>query len=205
MKGETVYIPLFTAEVDYHHIYTWKVPDVLDEQERYNRRRGQEQQQKGEEVWHSCRMKNSMKMPWTTASAEFVKDGQFIGQDVCFYTPSGTETTVRITRAMNVIAEQNEFEVSRERNAGTFHGYRYDLVTLEGELKVLNKTGKKVNVEVQKVLSGEVLKTSHDAKDVKLAKGLKRVNPRHNLTRNIELEPGKEEKLTYKYTVYIRG
>ncbi|GAF89488.1 unnamed protein product, partial [marine sediment metagenome] len=165
-KGETAYVPLFTEELDYHHIYTWKIADVLDEQERYNQRRGREQRKKGEEVWHSCRMKNSMKMPWTTAAAEFVKDGQFIGQDVCYYTASGTETTIRITRAMNLIAEQNEFEVTRERNNKQFHGYRYDLVTLEGELKVLNKTGKKVNVEIKKDLSGEVLKTSDDPKDV---------------------------------------
>ncbi len=204
-KGETAYVPLFTEELDYHHIYTWKVADVLDEQERYNQRRGQEQQKKGEEVWHSCRMKNSMKMPWTTAAAEFVKDGQFIGQDVCYYTASGTETTIRITRAMNLVAEQNEFEVSRERNNKQFHGYRYDLVTLEGELKVLNKTGKQVTVEAQKQLSGEVLETSDNPKDVKLAKGLKKVNPRHTLTWTIELEPGKEKKLTYKYTVFIRG
>ena len=70
---------------------------------------------------------------------------------------------------------------------------------------MLNKTGKKVNVEVEKDLSGEVVSTSHEAKDVKLAKGLKKVNPRHTLTWTIELEPGKEEKLSYKYTVFIRG
>ena len=205
LKGETAYVPLFTAELDYNHIYTWQIPDVLDENERYNRQREQDQQKLGEEVWHSCRMKNSMSMPWTTAAAEFVKDGQFIGQDVCYYTASGVETTIRITRAMNLIAEKTEFEVKRERNAGSFHGYRYDLVTLEGELKVFNKTDKKVNMEIKKDLSGELLNTSHDAKDVKLAKGLKKVNPRHTLTWNINLDPGKEEKLTYKYTVYIRG
>jgi hypothetical protein len=106
---------------------------------------------------------------------------------------------------MNLVAEQNEFEITRERNNKEFHGKRYDLVTLEGELKVLNKTGKKVAVEVQKDLSGDVIETSHEAKDVKLAKGLKKVNPRHTLTWTIELEPGKEETLTYKYSVFIRG
>jgi hypothetical protein len=203
-KGETAYVPLFTAELDYHHIYTWRIGDVLDEHERYDRRREQEQQ-KGEEVWHSCRLKNSMDMPWTTAAAEFVKDGRFIGQDVCYYTASGTETTVRITRAMNVVAEQSEVEVKRERNAKNFYGYRYDLVTLKGTLKVLNKTGKRIKLEIKKDLSGEVLETSHDARDVKVAKGLKRVNPRHTLTWEVDMAPGTEEKLSYTYTVYIRG
>jgi hypothetical protein len=105
---------------------------------------------------------------------------------------------------MNVVAEQNEFEMSRQRSITEIQGRRYDRVTLAGELLVLNKTGKKVTIEIQKNLSGEVLETSPDAKDVKLAQGLKKVNPRHTLTWTIELEPGKQEKLTYRYSVLIR-
>jgi hypothetical protein len=106
---------------------------------------------------------------------------------------------------MNVVAEQNEVELKRDRNAKSFHGYRYDLVTLRGTLKVLNKTGKKIKLEIKKDLSGEVLKTSDDARDVKVARGLKRVNPRHTLTWEVDMAPGAEEKLFYTYTVYIRG
>ncbi|NOY82401.1 MAG: DUF4139 domain-containing protein [Kiritimatiellaeota bacterium] len=204
-RGETACIPLFTAEVPYKHIYTWKIPDMLDKDERYRRQRERDEQLFAEEVWHSCRLVNNMKMPWTTAAAEFVKDGQITGQDICYYTAPGTETTIRINRAMNVLAEAAELELERKRNAATFHGYRYDLVKVKGELKLQNRLDKSANVEVTKNLSGEVLETVPQAKDTPTAKGLKRVNPRHLLVWEIELEPGKKQTLSYTYEVYVRN
>ena len=144
-------------------------------------------------------------MPWTTAAAEFVKGAQFIGQDICYYTAPGAETTIRINRAMNVIAEQAEFELERKRNAARFYGYNYDLVKVKGELKLRNRLDKIVNVEVTKNLSGEVSETTPQAKDIPTAKGLKRVNPRHILIWDIELNPSKEQTLLYTYEVYIRN
>ena len=51
-------------------------------------------------------------------------DGQFTGQDICYYTAPGAETTIRINRAMNVLAEETELELERQRNATTIYGYR---------------------------------------------------------------------------------
>ncbi|KPJ58957.1 MAG: hypothetical protein AMJ46_13065 [Latescibacteria bacterium DG_63] len=204
-RGETACIPLFTAEVPYKHIYIWKIPDMLDKDERYRRERERDEQLLAEEVWHSCRLVNNMKMPLTTATAEFVKDGQFTGQDICYYTAPGAETTIRINRAMNVLAQEAELELERTRNAATFHGYRYDLVKVRGELKLQNRLDKSTNVEVTKNLSGEVLETIPQAKDVPTAKGLKQVNPRHVLVWEIELKPGEKQTLSYTHEVYVRN
>ncbi|MCH8964880.1 MAG: DUF4139 domain-containing protein [Planctomycetes bacterium] len=204
-RGRTAYIPLFIAEVPYEHIYTWKIPDMLDENERYRRERERDEQLFAEEVWHSCRLVNNMKMPWTTAAAQFVKDGQLIGQDICYYTAPGAETTIRINRAMNVLAQEAELELERTRNAATFHGFRYGLVKVKGELKLQNRLDKSANVEVTKNLSGEVLETVPQAKDIPTAKGLKRVNPRHVLVWEIELKPGQKQTLSYTYEVYVRN
>ena len=202
-RGETATIPLFTAELPYKHIYTWKIDDILDKDERY--RRNHNEKEKAEEVWHSCRITNNMKMPWTTAAAQFVKNRQFTGQDICYYTAPGSETTIRINRAMNVIAEEAEVELERKRNAATFYGSRYDLVKVKGELKIRSRLDKTVNVEITKQLSGTVLSTSPEAKDTPTAKGLKRVNPRHVLQWEMELGPGKKKALTYTYELYIRN
>ena len=204
-RGETAYLPLFTAEVPYEHIYTWKVDDYLDESGNYRRDSQREGTPKSEEVWHCCRLTNIMKMPWTTATAEFVKNGQFTGQDTCFYTGPGARTTVRINRAMNVAADQAEFEVERKRNAGSFYGYSYDLVKVEGKLRIFSRAAEPLRIEVTKDLSGEVLSTDPAAKDTATAKGLKQVNPRHVLTWELGVEPNKELILTYAYNVYIRG
>ena len=204
-RQETACFPLFTANVPYRHVYTWKIPDMLDEDERYQRdpRRGEERT--AEEVWHSCRMTNNMKMPWTTAAAEFINDGQIIGQDTCYYTAPGVETTIRINRAMNLLAEAGELELQRERNAQVFHGTHYDLVKVKGELKLHNRLDRSATVEVTKNLSGQVGETTPEAKDRATAKGLKRVNPRHVLVWEIELKPGQKEVLSYQYDVYVRN
>jgi len=205
MKGETACAPLFTAEIPYRHIYTWKIGDPLDKDDRYRSETATADVKVAEKVWHSCRLVNNLKMPLTTAAAEFVKDGQFTGQDVCYYTAPGAETTIRINRAMNVLADEAEFEVERTRNAATFYGYHYDLVRMRGELKLRSKLKESVDVEVTKELSGEVLKELPDAKDIKTAKGLKQVNPKHVLTWEIKLKPGQEQTLSYEYKVYIRS
>jgi len=205
-KGETACIPLFTAEMPYKHIYTWKIADFLDKDERYHSdEQGEDNKKPGEEVWHSCRLVNSLKMPLTTAAAEFVKDGQFTGQDICYFTAPGAETTIRINRAMNVVAEQAEMEKERKRSAAQFYGYNYDLVTVKGELKVKNRQDKVVNIEITKELSGEVVENPANAKDIQTAKGLKQVNPRHILTWQIELTTGEEKSLSYVYQVYVRN
>jgi hypothetical protein len=143
-------------------------------------------------------------MPLTTAATEFMTNGAFTGQDICYYTPPGAETTVRINRALNILAEQAEIEVERRRNAATFHGHSYDLVKVRGELKLRSRIDKPVQVEVSKELSGQILEMLPAGKDVKTAKGLKQVNPKHSLTWEIELKSGAELKLSYLYQVYIR-
>jgi hypothetical protein len=200
-KGETATIPLFTTEMPYRHLYTWKIGDQLDGDT--SRQRGDGKS--AEEVWHICRLVNAARMPLTTAVAEFVKDSQFVGQDTCFYTAAGAEASIRINRALNVQAEQAEVEVERKRNAANFNGTSYDLVKLRGELKLRNRLDKAIELEITKELSGEVLERSEDAKDVQTAKGLKQINPKHVLTWMSPLKAGEELKLTYSYQLYIRS
>ncbi len=202
-RDETAWLPLFTASMPYKHVYTWSIGDTLDRNNGY--RPDGEGRTEPEEVWHSCRLTNTLSMPLTTAAAEFMTDGRFTGQDVCSYTPAGGQTTIRINKALNVAAEQAEVETDRKRDDAAIQGYRYDAVTLRGELRVKNKTGKTISVEIAKELSGEVLENAQKAKDVKTEKGLKQVNPKHLLTWEIELKSGEERVLTYKYKAFIRN
>jgi len=148
---------------------------------------------------------NNMKMPWTTAAAAFVKDGRFTGQDICYYTAPGAETTIRINRAMNILAEEAELELERKRNAAKFAGWSYDLVKVKGKLRLQSRLDKAARVEVTKNLSGEVFEIDPLAKDIPTARGLKRVNPRHTLVWEIELNPGRKQTLSYTYEVYVRN
>ena len=64
---------------------------------------------------------------------------------------------------------------------------------------------KAVPVEITKELSGEVLEQTPSGKDVTTAKGLKKVNPKHVLTWEIELGSKEEATLSYVYEAYIRA
>jgi hypothetical protein len=203
LKDETAWIPLFTAEMPYKHIYTWKIEDFLTKEERYQTET--QDRKKVEEVWHACRLLNNLEMPLTTAATEFMTDGEFTGQDVCYYTAPKGETTIRINKTLNISADQAEIEIDRKRNASVFHGTQYDLVSVKGDLKIRNKLNKEINVEITKELSGDVLESQPKCKDVKTAKGLKQINPKHLLTWEIELISGQEQNMMYQYQVYIRN
>jgi len=203
-RGETAYVPLFTAEVPYEHIYIWKIPDFINSETRYQAPVQPGGQEPAEEVWHSCRLTNNMKMPWTTAPAEFVESGNFTGQDICYYTAPGAQTVVRLNKALNISAEQAEVEIERKREAICLYGYSFDLVKVKGELKLRSRIDKPVNMEITKILSGEVREISPKAKDTITTKGIKAVNQQHALVWNIELKPGEEQTMAYVYEVYIR-
>jgi hypothetical protein len=204
-KGDRAYYPLFTETVPYEEIYQWQIPDYINEQDQYGRQSdGREQPEQPEVVWHSLKLTNSTKVPWTTAPAETVKDDQILGQDTLPYTPPTAEGTLRITQALGVKAEQTELEVSRQRGAVEYYGYQYDRVTVEGRLRVRNYLDKQVSLEIVKILSGEVKKMSPEAKVQQLARGLKRMNPMASLTWTVEFKPGAERELTYVYEALIR-
>lgn len=204
-RDEVAYVPLFTESIPYEHIYQWDIPDYVDEDGRYQydqNRQGQQQQE--QVVWHSLRLTNATRMPWTTAPGETVKNGVILGQDTVSYTPAGGEGTLRITRAVGIKADQIELETGRKREATRLYGYSYDLITVRGELSVTNAQDKPVKLEITKMLSGEVKSADPEAKREKLAKGLRRMNGLMKLTWTIDLAAGAEKELSYVYEVYVR-
>jgi hypothetical protein len=205
-RGETASLTLFTGDMPYRHLYTWRIPDRLDDNARDRggmSPSGRKGEARAEEVWHCCRLTNVLTMPLTTAAAEFVTAGRFTGQDVCYYTAPRESTTIRINRAMNVVAEAVETETERKRDAATFGTYRYSQVSVRGELRLISRLATEATIEVTKELSGDVLETTPKATDVATARGLGRVNPRHVLTWEAALKAGGELKLAYVYQVYV--
>lgn len=202
-REEVAYIPLFTEVVPCKHIYQWDIPDFVSEEGQY---RSQEEQPAAteEQVWHSLRLTNSTKAPWTTAPGETVKNGVVLGQDTLRYTPPKAESTLRITRAVGVKAEQREFETNRKREAARMYGYSYDLITVRGDLSIVNFQDKAVDLEITKSLSGEVKSSDPVAKIEKLAAGLRRMNGLRKLTWALQLNPGEKKDVSYVYDVYVR-
>jgi hypothetical protein len=194
-KAEVCYLPLFTESVPYKHIYTWDIPDYT----------GGAPRNTIEPVWHCVRLENTAKAPWTTAPAETMEKDLVLGQDTLNYTPVGAKSTLRITQAVNVKADEEELETERQRNAANFYGSNYDLVTVQGKLSITNLQNKAITLEVTKTISGTDVKSSKpEAKVEKLAKGLRSVNSTIKLGWNIELKPNENQQINYTYNVYVR-
>ncbi len=200
-KGETGYFPLFTEPVPCEHIYQWEVPNYLDERERY--RRGEEEAEE-QIVWHSLRLENTTDVPWTTAAAQTVRDGQILGQDILSYTPRAGKQTLRITRAVSVATDEAEYEVEREVDARRIYGYHYDLVTVRGTLRVSNFKERRIKLEIVKTLSGEIQSTDPEPEVEQLVRGLKGVDKLNRLNWTIEMKPGESQNVEYTYKVLVR-
>jgi len=200
-KGQVAYLPLFTETVPYKHIYQWEIRDYVNQEDRYRR---EQQRDSEEQVWHSIRLENVSKLPWTTAPAQTLKDDLILGQDTLKFTPVQGKTTVRITQAVSVSAEQTEFELDRKRDALTMYGNHFDLITVQGKLSVTNLLQKAITLEITKTLSGEVKSSQPEAKIEKMAQGLRRMNTMAKLTWTIELKTDEHKEIEYTYDVYVR-
>jgi hypothetical protein len=205
-KNQIGFYPLFTETVPYKHIYQWDIPDYVNEDDQYqsNRRQDNTPEQKPEIIWHSLKLENKTSVPWTTAPAQTVRDGMILGQGIINYTAVGAETTLKITQAVNVKAEQAEQEIVRKRDALHMYGYNYDLVTLEGKLSVLNLQDKPIDMEIAKTLSGEIKNAEKEPKIEKPGKGLHRMNGLAKLTWTKTLPAREKIEITYTYDVYVR-
>lgn len=202
-RGERGYYPLFTIEVPYEHAYEWKIGDLMEEQERY-RNRGQSEPERTEPVWHTIKITNTGSIPWTTAPATTMQGGQILGQDLVHYTSAGSLTTVRITQAVDIKAEQAEYEVERKRNAANFYGSSFDLVEVRGKLEIANSKGKDITLSITKDLSGEVIRSTPEARVEQLATAGRKVNPHSVLHWELPVGARSQGRVEYSYRAYIR-
>lgn len=200
-KGGRGNYPLFSAEVPCEQVFRWEIADYMNAQGYYQQR---EERTQPEEVWHSLRVSNVTNSPWTTAPVTVMKGGAVLGQDVCFYTPAGGKSLVKVTKALNIRAEQQEHEVERKREAERLYGSDYDLVTIEGTLYLCSYKPHDVTVEISKTLSGDLQKADENPNVVKLGRGLLQVNPVNRINWRLTLAAGKELKVGYTYKVLVR-
>lgn len=206
-EGERGYFLLFSMTAPYEELYTWDIPDFVQDAN-YRPVPNEDVQ----DVWHILTFTNTSKQPFSTGPATIFKvDGttdsrNIVGQDEMKYAAPGGKAELQMTKAMDISADQLEEEVSRDRGAlkDGNNRFTHDLVTLKGTLTVINHKSEPAKMRIRKVLTGEVVSTHPSAKVIKIARGLRDVNS-HALVEWTETVPaGKTATLTYTYKVYIR-
>jgi hypothetical protein len=127
-----------------------------------------------------------------------------VSQDTLPYTPKAASSSLRITVATDLRSSHEEREIARQRDVERRRGYNYDLVTVEGTLKVKNYKTKEVRLSIGKTLRGAVDFQSDGGKSVKLGEAIQTDNPVSRLTWEITLKPGEDRTASYRYKVWVR-
>lgn len=213
-KGERGMYMLFQSSGDYKEIYSWIVDDETADNVEYKF-----PSPDPGEVWHSIRFRNTSGQPLTTAAATTMKNGQILGQDMLSYTPAGAEAEVRITKALDIRVEKSEEEMKREPGAvkekyviGTngkgeaiyAERAKYDRLFVKGTLVIRNQKKETATIKVAKTLTGEVVQVSNEAKVIKLAKGIRDINPTSQITWQVDVPGGKTQNLTYQFSMLVK-
>lgn len=208
-RGERAAYHVFSGSVAYEHIYEWEVPNTSRVDSYGNVQSGSGSGSPSDKsamnsVWHSLRLKNTSKFPWTSAPAMVLSGTKPIAQDTLTYTPRGAATNLKLTIATDVRAGQEEREVSRQENVPRRRGYHYDLVTVEGTLKIKNFKSKDVRLAVHRAFRGTFESATDEGKAEKLAEAIQADNPATRLTWEIALKSGEERIVTYRYKIWVR-
>lgn len=206
-KGERASYNVFSGSVAYEHIFSWEVEDQPRVDGSGNVIAANPNAQDGnraDSVWHAIRLKNSTKFPWTSAPALVISADKPVSQDALPYTPKGATSTLKITVATDIRARHEEREVSRQQDISHRRGYNYDLVTVEGRLKVKNYKTKEVRLSIGKSLRGKAEFQSDHGQAVQLGEGIESDNPRSRLSWEMSLKPGEERVVTYRYKIWVR-
>jgi len=207
-KGERASYNVFSGEVGYEHIYNWEVEDQ-PRVDGYGNvvqvNPNMPEANRADSVWHSIRLENTTKFPWTSAPALVISGDKPVSQDTLAYTPKGAPSTLKITVATDIRASHEEREVARQQEPMHRRGYNYDLVSVEGKLKLKNYKTKEAHLSIGKTLRGKVEFQSDEGKAVQLGEGVESDNPRSRLSWEITLHPGEERVVTYRYRIWVRA
>lgn len=209
-KGERASLRLFSLIVPASEVFEWTLNDAADAQNRYleygrNSTSMPSTIDLSSKVWFGLRLKNQTGMPWTTASAVSFREWRPVGQDMLTFTPIGGENILRVTPATEVIGTHTLEEKSREQTQLRYGGstYNFDLITVEGAIKLRNIKKEAVEVVLTRNLVGEILSASDGGKISREGLNLQAVNPRSVVKWNLTI-PNGEKELRYTYKIYVR-
>jgi len=203
--GEAAFLPLGEASVKPQRIVRWEIPDCRDEFGRfvsnYNNRGDAERFQ--DSLWDAVVFQNPFEFPMTTAPTTTYRDGKLFGQTITYWTAPGEPVTVNITKALNVRARHTERELEGNRERVYVMGNDYQRSLVQGTLTVRNLRNRKERLVISRKFSGDLLEAEGSPVKELLESGVYSVNERNALRWEMEIGPGEEIVLQYKYSVLV--
>jgi hypothetical protein len=209
-KGQRASLRLFSLTVPASEVFEWTLNDAPNTQQRYLEYSSGDNSRPlmadlSSKVWYALRLKNQTGMPWTTAPALSFREWKPMGQDMLSFTPVGGENILRITPATEVIGTHTLEEKGRVPTSMKYAGstYTFDLVTVEGTIKLKNIKKDAVELVLTRNFIGEAISATDAGKITREGLNLQAVNPNSVIKWNLTLPSG-EKEIKYIYKIYVR-
>jgi hypothetical protein len=204
-EGDSIMLRIASAKTSYDRIVEWIVPDTRKANGRYiqEHERNQNPDQYQDAAWDALRFANPFSFPMTTGAAMIISKGRFMGERTSFWVNPDEESILHITKALSIRTRTTEQEEPDTRKVVYIAGDDYHQTTVKGELTMNNHRKEKVVMAIRRQFSGDLLDSVGDPTCVLREEGAWSVNKRNELTWSLELEPGEERTLTYRYTVLV--
>ncbi len=207
-KGGRAHYQLFNAPIEIAHIYEANLPQNA-EQKNYYQKEFLFSADNQNPVIHSVKLNNETSYPWTTGSVMVVNQQNGtrpISQDQLSYTSIKGNTFVKLTNAPDVRIKHAEKEIDRalkvKKNINNSN-YYYDLVTIEGEVKIKNYKSKKIDLNIRRTIIGALEESSVKwLKAERVSRGGS-YNKTTDVCWETSLEAGKDLVIKYQYKVYV--
>lgn len=205
--GEAFSTEVARAEAPYERVVEWNIPDTRspDGNPVPEHERRQDPGKHDQTPWDAIVFRNPFAFPMTTGPAKLVKGSDFLGQQLATWTNPGSETTLRITKALSLSTRATENEVVESRvnlRIGDVNHYR---VRVRGELLVKNHRSLPAAVIVRRQFSGDLKEADGEPETILLESGVYAINQRNQMTWRLELKPGEERTIGYEYEVLVRN
>lgn len=182
-KGEKAVVTVFARRVAYRHAYRWDSPGALR---------------------HLLLVDNGTDTAWTTGPVIAVSGPQPLCEDLLKYTPCGGTCELPVTTAVNVATNVSESEVARKLKAHEpAHNVFLDLVTIEGRLFARNHEERPISLTVRRTVTGLLTLVSDQGQMLQDTQKLKLQERSGTAVWTLELPPGGERELTYRYECYV--
>jgi hypothetical protein len=204
-EGDSMAIKVARAKSSYQRIVEWIVPDTrgVHGQHIQDYQRTQDPERYQDAAWDAVRFKNPFSFPMTTAPAMVVSKGRFNGQRMSYWVNSGEETTLHITKALSIRTFSAEEEERGPRKDLYLGGSRYYRTKVKGELRANNHRKETVTLVIRRRFSGDLIKADRSPRCTLREEGVYSVNKRNQCTWTLQLKPGQEIKLNYRYSILV--
>jgi hypothetical protein len=182
-RGERAIVTLFKQKIEYTHIYRWTPPGKME---------------------HLLQLHNNGETAWTTGPYLAISGSRPLSEDLLKYTPRAGCCEIPMSTAVNIPHDRNEVEIARKLKAHSPSSNRYwDLVTLEGTLKVRNFEKIPVEIVISVPIQGKPTESSNEGELSMNSNNLKLLERTGNIEWTITLEPGQDKTLTYTYERFV--